>query len=117
MLRWSTPGCWLARRRGLNLARVLDAALAAAVGGVIGGRAAYVAAKWGYYQDHVRRALRPWDRGLSGHGAPVSGRVTVPAHCTVRQTHSSRCWRRWRWTLSRRISGPNAAPWTDRHML
>jgi phosphatidylglycerol:prolipoprotein diacylglycerol transferase len=78
---------WLAaRRRGLGVARVLDAALAAAVGGVIGGRAAYVAAKWAYYQDHVRRALRPWEGGLSWHGALAGGMVGVLAYCAIRRT-------------------------------
>ncbi len=77
---------WLAaRRRGLNLARVLDAALAAAVGGLVGGRAAYVAAKWAYYQDHVRRALRPWNGGLSWHGALAGGLVAVLIYCAIRR--------------------------------
>jgi phosphatidylglycerol:prolipoprotein diacylglycerol transferase len=77
---------WLAaRRRGLNVARALDAALAAAVGGVIGGRAAYVAARWAYYQNHVRRALRPWDGGLSWHGALAGGVVAVLAYCAIRR--------------------------------
>jgi phosphatidylglycerol:prolipoprotein diacylglycerol transferase len=77
---------WLAaRRRGLNPARVLDAALAAALGGLVGGRAAYVAARWAYYQDHVRRALRLWDGGLSWHGALAGGVVAVLAYCAIRR--------------------------------
>ena len=85
LLAGAAIACLAARRRGLNLARVLDAALAAAVGGVVGGRAAYVAARWAYYQDHVRRALRPWDGGLSWHGTLAGGVVAVAAYCAIRR--------------------------------
>jgi phosphatidylglycerol:prolipoprotein diacylglycerol transferase len=85
LLAGAAIACLSARRRGFNLSRVLDAALAAAVGGVIGGRAAYVAAKWAYYQDHVRRALRPWDGGLSWYGALAGGLVAVLAYCAMRR--------------------------------
>jgi hypothetical protein len=37
---------------------VLDAALAAALGGLIVARAAYVCARRNYYTNHVRQALR-----------------------------------------------------------
>jgi phosphatidylglycerol:prolipoprotein diacylglycerol transferase len=85
LLAGAVVACLSARRRGLNLSRVLDAALAAAVGGLVGGRAAYVAARWAYYQDHVRRALRPWDGGLSWHGALAGGLVAVLAYCAIRR--------------------------------
>jgi phosphatidylglycerol:prolipoprotein diacylglycerol transferase len=85
LLAGAAVACLAARRRGLNPARVLDAVLASAVGGVIGGRAAYVVAKWAYYQDHVRRALRPWDGGLSWHGALAGGLVAVLAYCAIRR--------------------------------
>jgi len=85
LLAGAAIACLAARQRGLNLARVLDAVLAAAVGGVIGGRVAYVAAKWAYYQDHVRRALRPWDGGLSWHGALAGGVVAVLTYCAIRR--------------------------------
>jgi phosphatidylglycerol:prolipoprotein diacylglycerol transferase len=74
-----------ARRRGLNPTQVLDAALVTALGGLIGGRAAYVAAHWAYYQTHVRRALRPWDGGLSWHGALVGGLVALIVYCAIRR--------------------------------
>jgi phosphatidylglycerol:prolipoprotein diacylglycerol transferase len=77
--------CLAARRRGLKPARVLDAALAAALGGLAGGRAAYVAANWAYYQTHVRQALRPWDGGLAWHVALIGGLVAVLAYCAVRR--------------------------------
>ena len=109
--------CLAARWRDIHPARALDGALAAALGGLTGGRAAYVAANWSYFQTHVRRALRPRDGGLAWHGALVSEPVAVLVHCVVRRTPSSRCRRRWRWILSRRVSDANAAPRTDRHML
>ena len=85
LLAGATVACLAARRRGLNPGRVLDAALAAAVGGVTVGRAAYVAANWAYYQDYLHRALRPWDGGLSWHGALVGGLIAMAVYCAVRQ--------------------------------
>jgi phosphatidylglycerol:prolipoprotein diacylglycerol transferase len=77
--------CLAARRRGMRAAHALDAALAAALGGLAGGRAAYVIANWAYYQTHVRRALRPWDGGLAWHGALAGGLVAVVAFCAIRR--------------------------------
>ena len=77
--------CLAARRRGLNPTQVLDAVLAATLGGLIGGRAVYVVAHWAYYGDHLRRALRPWDGGLAWHGALAGGLVAVLAYCTIRR--------------------------------
>ena len=77
--------CLAARRRGMRAAHALDAALAAALGGLAGGRAAYVAANWAYFQTHVRRALRPWDGGLTCHGALVGGLVAVVIFCAIRR--------------------------------
>ena len=71
--------CLAAHRRGLSPTRALDAALVAGLGGLVGGRAAYVLANWAYYQTHVRRALRPWDGGLSWHGALAGGLAAVAA--------------------------------------
>jgi prolipoprotein diacylglyceryltransferase len=51
-------GTLVARRLGLDVLHVLDAALAAAVDGLILARAAYVCAQWNYYTNHVRQALR-----------------------------------------------------------
>jgi phosphatidylglycerol:prolipoprotein diacylglycerol transferase len=78
--------CLAARRRGLEPIQALDASLAAALGGLIGGRAVYVAAHWAYYGDHLRRALRPWDGGLAWHGALVGGMIALSAYCAIRRT-------------------------------
>lgn len=77
-----------ARRRELDPVSVLDAALVAALGGLIGARAVYVAANWAYYGNHVRQALRLWDGGLAWHGALVGALVAVLVACAVRRTSS-----------------------------
>jgi len=77
--------CLLARRRGLDFARVLDAALAAALGGLVGGRLVYVVARWAYYNDHLRQALDLQDGGLSWHGGLVGGLVVLLIYCAVRR--------------------------------
>lgn len=78
--------CLIAQRRGLDPAQVLDASLAAALGGLSGGRAVYVAAHWGYYSDHLRQALRPWKGGLAWHGALIGGLVALLIYCAIRRT-------------------------------
>jgi len=78
--------CLAARRRGLEAVRVLDASLVAALGGLIGARAVYVAAHWAYYGDHLRRALRPWDGGLAWHGALAGGLIALLAYCAIQRT-------------------------------
>ena len=85
LLGGAIVACLTARRRGLNPIRVLDTALAAALGGLIGARAVYVAAHWAYYETHVRRALRPWDGGLAWHGGLVGGLVAIFACCVIRR--------------------------------
>jgi len=85
LLSGAVVACLAARRRGLGAARVLDAALVAALGGLIGGRVVYVVAHWAYYGDHVRRALRLWDGGLAWHGALAGGLVAVLAYCAIRR--------------------------------
>jgi phosphatidylglycerol:prolipoprotein diacylglycerol transferase len=86
LLGGAVVACLAARQRGLNPARVLDAALAAAIGGLIGARAVYVVAHWAYYETHVRRALRPWDGGLAWHGGLAGGLVAVSVYCAIRRT-------------------------------
>lgn len=75
-----------AQRRDLPGAKALDAALIAALGGLVGARMVYVAAHWAYYANHVRRAMRLWEGGLAWHGALMGGVVAVLASCAVRRT-------------------------------
>ena len=75
---------WLAgRRRGLNPVHVLDVSLVAALGGLVGGRAVYVAAHWVYYGNHLRQALRLWGGGLAWHGALAGGLLVTSVYCSV----------------------------------
>ncbi|HEY74815.1 MAG TPA: prolipoprotein diacylglyceryl transferase [Thermoflexia bacterium] len=53
------------RRWGVPPLTVADGTLAAAVGGVVAGRVAYVAANWAYFQDHLVQAFQVWRGGLS----------------------------------------------------
>jgi phosphatidylglycerol:prolipoprotein diacylglycerol transferase len=76
--------CLNAQRRGINAARVLDASLAAALGGLIGGRAVYAVAHWDYCSDNLNQALRLWGGGLAWHGALVGGLLATLAYCAVR---------------------------------
>ena len=48
---------------------MVDAGLAALLGSLLAGRAAYVAAQWGYYQAHLAEIPQPWLGGLSASGA------------------------------------------------
>ena len=75
-----------ARRRGFSAVRVLDAALVAALGGLIGARAVYVTANWAYYSDYLHRALRLWEGGLAWHGGLVGGLGAVLVYCAIRRT-------------------------------
>ncbi len=73
-----------ARRREIDLAPVIDAALAAALGGLLLARAAYVAAHWTYYADHLRQAIQPQDGGLLWQGALLGGAVGAATIGSIR---------------------------------
>ena len=79
--------CGRARRQGVRLARALDAVLAAALGGLAGARAGYVATHWAYYADHLGQAVLPWRGGLTWQTGLVGGLVAIAIHSAV--THSS----------------------------
>lgn len=53
------------RRWGVRPLVAVDSGLAAAVGGLVAGRAAYVAVHWGYFQDHLVQVPQIWRGGLS----------------------------------------------------
>jgi len=77
--------CLEARRRGFSTARLWDAMLTTALGGIIVARLVYVATHWAYYHNHVRHALRPWNGGLAWHGALIGGLLALTALCAVRR--------------------------------
>jgi len=51
----------------------LDLGLWAIIGGVVGGRVAYVLANWSAFQEEPIRAIRLWEGGLSFHGGVLGG--------------------------------------------
>ncbi len=53
----------------------VDAGLAALAGSLVCGRAAHVAASWGYYQSHLAEIPQPWLGGLSASGALLGAAV------------------------------------------
>lgn len=63
----------------------MDGVLVGLFAALVGGRLAYVAANWTYYQAHLNEAWLVWRGGLSYHGALVAGLVALWAWCR-RQT-------------------------------
>jgi phosphatidylglycerol:prolipoprotein diacylglycerol transferase len=78
---------WRARRRGFAPLPVLDAALAAAAGGLLVGRAAYVALNWAYFRHHVPEAFQVWRGGLMAPGV-VAGAIAGVAFFNRRRGDS-----------------------------
>jgi phosphatidylglycerol:prolipoprotein diacylglycerol transferase len=74
-----------ARRRGMDVTYVLDAALVAALGGLILARAAHVGFHWNYYTNHLRQALRLRDGGLAWQGALVGGMAGAAILCAIQR--------------------------------
>jgi phosphatidylglycerol:prolipoprotein diacylglycerol transferase len=77
--------CFAARYTPLPVARILDAALATVVAGVIGGRAVYVGLNWGYYQSHADMIAYLWQGGLSWHGGVAGGLIGALMWCAWRK--------------------------------
>ncbi len=73
-----------ARRREIDVRPVVDAALAAALGGLVLARAAYVGVHWAYYADHPSHALQLWRGGLLWQGALLGGVAGAAAACALR---------------------------------
>jgi phosphatidylglycerol:prolipoprotein diacylglycerol transferase len=73
-----------AKERLADPAVVLDAGFWALLGGILGGRAGYVVANWAYYLDHLDRALRVREGGLSWHGALLGGGAAVGMWYVIR---------------------------------
>lgn len=74
-----------ARRQELNITCMLDAALVAAVGGLLGARVAYVAVNWAYYSDHLDQAFNLWGGGHIWYGGLIGGLVAVLVYAAARR--------------------------------
>ncbi|MEO8392548.1 MAG: prolipoprotein diacylglyceryl transferase family protein [Chloroflexota bacterium] len=61
------------RRAALRPSVLIDAGLAACLGGVIGARIVHVLLNWSYFADNLSEALHPNAGGLDWHGAVIGG--------------------------------------------
>jgi phosphatidylglycerol:prolipoprotein diacylglycerol transferase len=77
---------WLAaRKRFSDPGIVLDAGFWALLGGILGARAAYVAANWAYYVDHLDKAVDLSEGGLVWHGALIGGIASLAVWAAARR--------------------------------
>jgi len=72
----------------------LDLGLWGVIGGILGGRVAFVVANWSVFAEDWIRALRIWEGGLSFHGAILGGLVVmlIFAGLQRRQEHPLSFW-------------------------
>jgi phosphatidylglycerol:prolipoprotein diacylglycerol transferase len=73
------------RRRGFPLADVFDGCLSAALGGLVGGRIAYVLIHADYYRLHLAEVPQVWAGGLMGPGAFFGALLTLRIAARVRR--------------------------------
>mgnify|MGYP001185103170 CR=1 FL=1 len=69
------------RSRRTPLPDWFDAALAGLAGGLIGGRAGFVAAQWSYFGERPSAIWRIWQGGYSYHGALLGGLLALWLWC------------------------------------
>lgn len=67
---------WRARRRPVSFAW-FDASLVALFAALLGGRLAYVASNWVYFQENLDEIPLVWEGGLSYHGALAAGLLVL----------------------------------------
>ena len=67
----------------------LDVGLWAVVGGLLGGRAAFVLANWSVFSEDWGRAIRIWEGGLSFHGAFLGGLLALAIFAWVHRRGES----------------------------
>lgn len=76
---------WLAtraaRRRGLSEDRIFDLVIIAAVAGLLGARAVYVAIEWSYYASDIVGMLSFWEGGLSFYGGLIGALLAGWIYC------------------------------------
>jgi len=75
---------WISQRSLENtIPQSFQAGFWALVGAAIGGRAAYVAIHWAYFQDHALEISQIWLGGISGSSALAGGLLTVLVIATI----------------------------------
>jgi len=80
------------RRLGDGLA-VVDLALWAIVGGIVGGRIGYVLVNWDAFGEDWSRVWRIWEGGLGFHGAFLGGLAAFCLAAKMRRWDGEMVWR------------------------
>lgn len=76
---------WDGRRRSLEYADVLDAAILTLLAGLLGARLEYVLLNLGYFAEQPVAALRVWDGGLALQGGLWLGIAALVVHAGLRR--------------------------------
>jgi phosphatidylglycerol:prolipoprotein diacylglycerol transferase len=76
---------WYVPRRGLKRDLALDLVLAAAIGGIVGARALYVATYWESYRDNPLWIFMLQRGGMVFYGGLVGGAIGVAVYTRVRR--------------------------------
>jgi prolipoprotein diacylglyceryltransferase len=76
---------WEAPPESLN--QNLNAGLILLLGGILGGRALYLALQWPYYQAHMGEMPQIYAGGLSWIGAAGGGLVTLALYARLQRVH------------------------------
>ncbi len=65
----------MAKRWGIGSENLINTALIAFLGGIIGARLYFVALSWHYFSWHTGEILATWNGGLSIHGGLIGGLI------------------------------------------
>ncbi len=66
---------------GFNSEKIINAALVAFIGGIVGARLYYVLLSWSYFQTHLAEIGATWNGGMSIHGGIIGGALAGFFYC------------------------------------
>jgi len=66
---------------GFDSEKVINAALVAFIGGIVGARLYYVLLSWNYFQTHLGEIGATWNGGMSIHGGIIGGALAGFLYC------------------------------------
>ncbi len=67
----------IAKMRNIKSDEILDAAIWAIVGGLVGARVYEIFLEWAFYSTHPADILKLWNGGLAIHGALIGGLIAL----------------------------------------
>ncbi len=67
----------IAKIRNIKSEEILDAAIWAIVGGLVGARVYEIFLEWAFYSTHPADILKLWNGGLAIHGALIGGLIAL----------------------------------------